>query len=220
MEFLDSKAKKGLSGYTLNQYHAAYKLYKTKILGQKHQQQFPYTKRHQRLPIVLSRDEIQIILEGVKNIKHKTALSLAYGAGLRVSELINLRVSDLDFGMAQIIIRHGKGGKDRVTMMPQKLSDTLRNLTAGKEGKDFVFESERGGKLTTRTLQMVFARALKQAGIGKAATFHSLRHSFATHLLENGIDIRQIQELLGHSSITTTQIYTHVANINNIRSPL
>ena len=105
---------------------------------------------------------------------------------------------------------------------PGKLKSHLQNLIAGKNKNDFVFESERGGKLTTRTAQKVFAVALKKSLINKEATFHSLRHSFATHLLENGIDVRYVQELLGHKSIRTTQVYTKVTNpkLKNIKSPL
>ncbi len=218
--FLDRQSKRGLTGYTLNQYHAAYKLYATKILRRTYTPKFPYAKRHKKLPIVLTHAEVQELLGVVKNSKHRIMLSLAYGAGLRVTEVVNLRVRDIDFGMKVIWVRSGKGGKDRKAILPEKLYSDLQNLIAGKSPDDFIFESERGGKLTTRTAQAVFAQALRRSGIGKHATFHSLRHSFATHLLENGTDIRQIQELLGHSSITTTQIYTHVANITNIRSPL
>ncbi len=220
MGFLDLLARQGKSGYTLNQYHAAYKLYVTRVLRQNYIQKFPFAKRHKKLPVVLTRQEIQQLLETVKNAKHKLMLALTYGAGLRVSELINLRVRDLDWGSSQIVVRGGKGGKDRITILPGKLVSPLRNLIAGKAHADYVFESERGGKLTARTAQVVFAKTLALAKIKKPATFHSLRHSFATHLLENGTDIRHIQEILGHRSIVTTQIYTHVANISNIVSPL
>jgi site-specific recombinase XerD len=179
-------------------------------------------KKPKSLPIVLSRDEIRKILESLKNAKHKLLLSLAYGSGLRVSEVVALKVQDLDFEELTVLLKQAKGQKDRISVMPQGLIDDLKNLVAGKEKGDFVFASERGGKLTERTAQKVFENALRKAGIKKDATFHSLRHSFATHLLENGVDVRYVQELLGHQNIRTTQIYTQVTNpkLKNIRSPL
>jgi site-specific recombinase XerD len=149
-------------------------------------------------------------------------LSLAYGSGLRVSEVVALKVQDLDFEELTVLLKQAKGQKDRISVMPQGLIDDLKNLVAGKEKGDFVFASERGGKLTTRTAQKVFENALWLSGIKKDATFHSLRHSFATHLLENGTDVRYVQELLGHQNIRTTQRYTQVTNpkLKNIKSPL
>lgn len=222
LEFLDSLAMHGKSSYTLNQYHAAYKLYVTKVLQQSWNIRFPYAKRHERLPVVLSRGEIAQIIEVTRNSKHKIMLALAYGAGLRVSELVQLQVQDVALEELSLAVRVGKGGKDRISILPEKLGNDLRNLMAGKNRDDFLFESERGGRLTTRTAQAVFATSLRRAGIKKQATFHSLRHSFATHLLENGVDVRYIQQLLGHASITTTQLYTKVTNpaLRNIRSPL
>lgn len=210
------------SPYTLNQYHMALKLLKTKVKGVKWQPRFAYTKRHQRLPVVLSHSEVEAIVQATKNSKHKLMLALAYGAGLRVSEVVNLRVSGVDLARMAITIAGGKGNKDRLSVIPEKLVSELSRVVAGRDQAAFLFESERGGKLTTRSAQMVMKNALKQAKINKGATFHSLRHSFATHLLENGVDIRHIQQLLGHSSITTTQRYTKVTNpaLLKIRSPL
>lgn len=222
LAFLDKKSVKGKSGYTLNQYHAAYKLYSTKVLGRNWNKKLPYSKRHKKLPVVLSRDEIKLIIDSIRNNKHKLMIGIAYGAGLRVSELIELRVADIDLTSLCLTVRDGKGGKDRLTVIPASLKSELENLTLHRVPSGYIFESTRGGKLTSRTAQIIFARALKASGIKKNATFHSLRHSFATHLLENGIDVRYIQELLGHASISTTQIYAHVANtkLANIRSPL
>jgi site-specific recombinase XerD len=119
-------------------------------------------------------------------------------------------------------IKQAKGSKDRISILPEKLREQLGELMIGKDSEEYVFESERGGCLTTRTAQIVFAKTLKSVGIKKNATFHSLRHSFATHLLENGVDIRHVQKLLGHANIRTTQLYTKVTNpqLKNIRSPL
>lgn len=222
MEFLDKLAKKGHSGFTLNQYHSAYKLYVTKIIGKKWNAPFPYSKRHKILPVVLNRDEITVLLDALKNNKHRLMLALAYGGGLRVSEVIKLKVQDIDLNNLSLTVRSGKGKVDRLSIIPEKFSPDLQRMTYGREGNEYVFESERGGLLTSRSAQEVFNKALKLAGIKKKATFHSLRHSFATHLLENGVDIRYIQKLLGHSSITTTALYTKVTNpqLTNIRSPL
>lgn len=221
-KYLSKLSEINRSPYTLNQYHMALKLLKTKVLGQSWRPRFSYTKRHKRIPIVLSREEISRLIQVTKNSKHKLMLSIAYGAGLRVSEVVNLRVRDIDISSLCITIAGGKGHKDRISLIPEKLVHELSREVAGKEGTDYLFESERGGRLTTRSAQMVMTVALKKANITKGATFHSLRHSFATHLLENGVDIRHIQKLLGHSSITTTQQYTKVTNpsLMNIRSPL
>jgi len=158
----------------------------------------------------------------ISNQKHKLIIALSYGAGLRISEAQNLKVRDINFSELTIHLKETKGGKDRITVLPQKLKNILHKITVLKNANDFVFESERGGKLSTRTLQKIFENALLKSGVKKPATFHSLRHSFATHLLENGIDVRYVQELLGHANIRTTQIYTHVTNPNlkNIKSPL
>ena len=222
MMFLDKKAREGKSSYTLNQYHSAYKLYTIKVLNKSWSGRFPYAKRHKKIPVVLSREEIARILAAEKNKKHRLMLALAYGAGLRVSEVVNLKVQDIELYALTLWVRQAKGKKDRLTIVPSKLVRQIEFEMDEKDKQDYLFESARGGKLTTRTAQAVFETAIKKAQINKNATFHSLRHSFATHLLENCVNIRYIQELLGHSSISTTQIYTKVANpaLQNIRSPL
>ena len=155
-------------------------------------------------------------------MKHRLMLGLAYGAGLRVSEVVATRVQDLDLAELTIHIKQAKGKKDRISVLPEKLIEELRRMVAGKLGDDLVFPSEWGGQLTTRTAQKIFEQALVRANITKPATFHSLRHSFATHLLENGVDVRYVQELLGHQNIRTTQLYTQVTNpkLKSIQSPL
>ena len=133
-----------------------------------------------------------------------------------------MRVRDIDIGMKTIRVQLGKGNKDRLSVLSDKIIQDLEKCMMDKIGNAYLFESERGGKLTTSTAQLVFQQCLKKSGIQKEATFHSLRHSFATHLLENGTDVRYVQALLGHANIRTTQIYTHVTNpmIKNIKSPL
>ena len=220
--FLLSKQDQGLAPQSVNLYLNAIKFFYRWVVKSSEKIDLQLAKRPRQLPVVLSHQEILRIIEIIKNRKHKLMISLAYGAGLRVSEVIALRVRDLDFNRNLLTVRHGKGGKDRLTLLPAKLIRDLRNFSAGRQPHDYLFESERGGKLSSRTAQKVFENALERAGVASAATFHSLRHSFATHLLENGTDIRYIQELLGHSNIRTTQRYTQVTalGIRNIKSPL
>ncbi|MBU1017056.1 tyrosine-type recombinase/integrase [Patescibacteria group bacterium] len=219
-DFLLFCEKKGVSAETRNLLLNAVKFYYRNITNEKIE--IRSAKKNKSLPVVLSRSEIEKILEATENTKHKLLLSLAYGAGLRVSEAISLKAQDIDFHELTIHIKQAKGKKDRISVFPEKLSADIQNLIAGKEKNDFVFSSERGGKLTTRTAQKVFENSFKKSGVKKDATFHSLRHSFATHLLENGVDVRYVQELLGHQNIRTTQLYTQVTNpkLKNVKSPL
>lgn len=221
-DFLLSLEKKGKSAQTRNLFLNAIKFYYRNVAKTSGRIDIHSAKKGKHLPVVLSREEIQKILAVTTNAKHRLLLALAYGAGLRVSEVINLAVRDIDLPELTIHIKQAKGKKDRITVFPKKLVADIQNLIAGKTSHDVLFASERGGMLTTRTAQKVFENSLKKSGITKDATFHSLRHSFATHLLENGVDVRYVQELLGHQNIRTTQIYTHVTNpqLKNIKSPL
>ncbi len=221
-DFLLHCEKKHTSPQSRNLFLNAIKFYYRHVVKIQQKIEIQSVKKPKSLPTILSRNEVIKILESLKNAKHKLLLSLAYGSGLRVSEVVGLKVQDLDFEELTVRINQSKGQKDRISVMPESLIDSLKNLVAGKIRNDFVFVSERGGKLTTRTAQKVFKNTLRNLGIKKDATFHSLRHSFATHLLENGTDVRFVQELLGHQNIRTTQIYTHVTNpkIKNIKSPL
>jgi len=214
--------KRGVSAQSRNLCLNAIKFYYHSVIKITNRIEIKSAKKPQSLPVVLSRSEIEKLLASPQNPKHKLILAVAYGAGLRVSEVVALKVQDLDISELTIHIKQAKGQKDRISVIPEKLVTDLRTLVAEKANSDFVFASERGGKLTTRTAQKVFEKALQLSGIKKAATFHSLRHSFATHLLENGVDIRYVQELLGHANIRTTQVYTHVTSLKlrNIKSPL
>ena len=220
--FLGGKLEAGAAPETVNLYLNAMKFFYQEVLGCRGRVDVKFARRNLRLPVVLSREEIGRVLDQLKNKKHRLLVALAYGAGLRVSEVVGMRVRDIDFGRRMICVREGKGGKDRVTLLPEKLEGELKMFMVGREGGNFVFESERGGMLTARTAQKVFGRAIRAAGILKAATFHSLRHSFATHCIENGVDIRYVQSLLGHNNIRTTQRYTQVSEnrLLNIQSPL
>ncbi|MBU0978239.1 MAG: site-specific tyrosine recombinase/integron integrase [Patescibacteria group bacterium] len=220
--FLLSCHQKGISPQSRNLFLNAIKFYYRSVIRVNQKIEIQSAKKSKSLPIVLSRKEIENILESTQNTKHKLLLSLSYGAGLRVSEVITLKVKDVNFAEMTIHIKNAKGQKDRISVLPEKLINNLKISLSGKISDDFVFASERGGKLTTRTAQKIFKNALVKSGVKKDATFHSLRHSFATHLLENGVDIRYVQELLGHQNIRTTQRYTHVTNpkLKNIQSPL
>ncbi len=180
-----------------------------------------HPKKSKKIPIILSRNQIQQIIEQINNTKHKLIISLSYAAGLRISELVNLKVGDIDPEQLSIHIKQAKGKKDRITVLPDKLVSELRSMIAGRTADEYLFVSNRGGNMAVRSVQKIFENALRMSGISKKATFHSLRHSFATHLLENGVDIRYVQELLGHTNIRTTQIYTKVTNpaLKNIKSP-
>lgn len=221
-EFLVAKQNKGYSPQTINLYLNSIKFYYREVLKNPYKINLKFAKKSLKLPIVLSRQEIENIIDSIKNLKHKLIITLAYGGGLRVSEIINLKVKDIDLEELTIHLKNAKGKKDRITVFPVKTKNELQILITDKNADDYIFESERGGRLSERTAQMVFEKALAKSGIKKDATFHSLRHSFATHLLENGVDVRYIQELLGHANIRTTQIYTKVTNpnIKNIKSPL
>ncbi|MCA9747683.1 MAG: site-specific integrase [Romboutsia sp.] len=173
------------------------------------------------LPIVLSVKEISKILYVTQNLKHKTVLLLIYSGGLRLAELINLRVEDVDSVAMKIHVRQGKGKKDRYIMLSENVLKLLREYYKVYRPKEFIIEGLKGGKYSSQSVQSLFKAAIKKSGIKKKATVHSLRHSFATHLLDEGTDIRYIQELLGHKRLETTQIYTHVSSysINKIKSP-
>lgn len=173
------------------------------------------------LPTILSAKEISIILSATENIKHKTILLLIYSGGLRLGELINLKITDIDSEAMKIHVRQGKGKKDRYIMLSENVLYLLRKYYKLYKPKEFIIEGQKGGIYSPKSVQSVFKTSLKKAGIKKKATVHSLRHSFATHLLDDGTDIRYIQELLGHKRLETTQIYTHVSSysINKIKSP-
>ncbi|RLI99552.1 MAG: integrase, partial [Candidatus Aenigmatarchaeota archaeon] len=170
----------------------------------------PLAKKSLKLPLVLSREEINKMIEVTTNIKHKLVLMCLYFAGLRLDEVRNLKWQDIDFDRDIIHVKTTKGEKERVVFLHSKLKEMLEIYGVNKQG--LVFISQRGRKYNKRTIQQIVKNTAKKAGIKKMVTPHTLRHSFATHLLEAGADIRYIQQLLGHKSLRTTQIYTHVAS--------
>jgi len=178
-------------------------------------------RKPHNLPTVLSTKEISKILHVTKNLKHKTIQLLIYSGGLRLGELINLEIGDIDSETMKIHVKQGKGKKDRYIMLSENVLKLLREYYKIYKPKKFIIEGQKGGKYSPKSVQALFKRALQKSGIKKKATVHTLRHSFATHLLDDGTDIRYIQELLGHKRLETTQIYTHVTSysINKIKSP-
>lgn len=173
------------------------------------------------LPVILSKDEVQRILAAVSNLKHRALLSLLYACGLRLGEVLNLRVTDIDSQRKLLLVRQEKMKKDRYVPLPDKLLELLRAYYRQYRPCVFLFEGRRGGRYAARSVQNIFKRALHRAGIRKDVGVHALRHAYATHLLESGMDIKILQTLMGHTSIRTTQIYTRVAKarLQTIRSP-
>lgn len=220
--FLLQRQNMGAAPQTVNLYLNAIKFFYRYVMKEQTPIGLRFAKRRKRLPVVLAHEEVLRVIDSYTNRKHRLLVALAYGAGLRVSEAVRLRVQDLDFERDAVMVRSGKGNRDRQTLLPGKLVSVLRAACAYRDPADWVFPSERGGHMSTRTAQKVFEQGLQRVGIRKKATFHSLRHSFATHLLENGTDIRYVQELLGHQSIKTTQVYTRVTDktVRTIESPL
>jgi integrase/recombinase XerD len=184
-------------------------------------EEIPYPKKKKTLPKVLSKKEIKIIFDETKNKKHKLILQMLYSSGIRLNELINLKKEDIDPSRKTILVSQGKGKKDRITILSEKLSKELFDYICKTEFKTkYLFESSRAKKYSQKTIQKILKKSSKK--LNKKVTPHMLRHSFATHLLESGTDIRYIQKLLGHSNLETTSIYTKVANTNllKIKSPL
>jgi integrase/recombinase XerD len=179
-------------------------------------------KREHKLPNVLSKEDVKAILEALANTKHRCMLSLIYACGLRRSELINLKPADVDSGRHLLLIRNAKGKKDRIVPISDKVISMLREYYKAYKPKIWLFEGQyKGEQYSEKSLQSVLKQAVQKANITKPVTLHWLRHSYATHLLESGTDLRYIQELLGHKSSKTTEIYTHVStkSIQNIKSP-
>ncbi|MAH07203.1 integrase [Candidatus Pacearchaeota archaeon] len=177
-------------------------------------------KNQKKLPIVLSKQEIQQLFEGTTTKKSRLILEFLYSSGLRVSEIVNLKPNDLDLIENTGWVREGKGGKDRMFILSQKLSKKLEKFI--NKNKDWQCLFSQNKPLTTRNIQKIVQKATQRANLNKDVHPHTLRHSFATHLLDSGVDIRKIQELLGHSNISTTMIYTHVSTeeLKKIRNPL
>ncbi len=203
---------------TIRQAYFALKFFYRNVLHERFDEEIPLANKKERLPVVLSRDEVKRIIYGTQNLKHRLVLMFLYYAGMRLNEVRNIRWEDVDFEREIIHIKVAKGDKDRVVFLHPNLKNTLEIY--GKKQMGYIFISQRGKKYSPKSIQLIVKNAAKRAKINKNVTPHTLRHSFATHLLEGGADIRYIQQLLGHKHIKTTQIYTHVANkdIKNLAS--
>jgi integrase/recombinase XerD len=206
----------------INQVISAVKILQQDVLGREWESiRIKRPRRVKMLPIVLSKEEVKSLIDTTRNLKHRAILAVIYSAGLRISELTNLRPSDIDSDRKQIKIL-GKGNKYRYTLLSENTLDMLRMYWRAYRPVRYLFEGQKKGQpVSTSTIQQVFKNACKKSGIIKQASVHSLRHSFATHLLETGVNLKIIQSLLGHSSLRTTSIYLHVTKFDpaSIRSP-
>lgn len=218
LDFLHREHSSSTVSVAYNAIHYYYKeiWHRSLFLNIKH------PKKNKYVPVVLSKEEVGRMLKVVVNPKHHCILSILYGTGIRVSELTHIKMCDIDLDRMVLRVFQGKGQKDRITILPLSLKDILSRQQRVKNTDDYLFTNGRGGRLTEATIQKVVSQIALKAGVKKNVSPHTLRHSFATHLLENGVDIRYIQELLGHAKLQTTQIYTKVAvtNLQRITSPL
>jgi len=217
------KTQKNFSYSSMKLYLAALQFLYQYILKQPVDFDFKMKLRKQeKLPVVLSVEEVQRLINSIVNLKHKTIIMMIYGCGLRISEVVKLKWSDIDRNRKMLRIEQAKGRKDRYVILTDNLLELLTRYYNGYRSRHFIFEGQKGNvPYSPRSIQSIFRVAKKKAGITKKATVHTLRHSFAAHLLDQGTDIRYIQELLGHKNLSTTQIYTHIStyDLNKISSP-
>lgn len=222
-EFLENLSEKS-SGGTIHVYLNALKFFFEDCLRRNMQVNIKYSKIPERLPIVLTKEEVKKLIRKIHNWKHRLMIELMYGAGLRVSELINLKVKDLEIEKNYGFVRGGKGNKDRMFILPKTCSEKIKNLIEIEKlsSESFIFLTNRKEKYSSRSLQEIVKKAVKEAQISKRVHCHTLRHSFATHLIEQGQSVSEVQSLLGHKSPETTMVYLHTATITmlKIKSPL
>lgn len=221
--YLHLVVKSGKSHSYQNQVINAIKFYYEQVLNMP--QRFydvDRPRKEHRLPEVLSEDEVRRMIVATGNLKHKAILVTMYSCGLRLSELLNLRLTDVQSDRSLVAVKGGKGRRDRNTLLSPTTLQLLRRYFKVYKPREYLFEGQNGGRYAAKSVQQIVFRALQCAGIKRHASPHTLRHSFATHLLEQGTDLRYIQTLLGHSSPKTTEIYTHVStrNIGQIKSPI
>lgn len=215
----------GLSVSTINQYISAYKLLQESVLGKEWDSiKIKRPRRDKKLPIILSEEEILMMINGTKNIKHRAIIALAYSSGMRREEVRELKPNSIDSSRMQIHVKKGKGRKDRYTILSEKTLDLLRIYYKTERPKEFLFEpvNKKGIHYGAETLNKIVKNAASKAKIKKDISFHTLRHCFATHLIEHGVSLPIVQQFMGHSSIKTTTIYLHLANLRpaTITSPL
>ena len=215
--------ERNISESQQNQILSAIKLFYSEVIPQEQKVQNIWRpKKSKKLPNVLTEDEVSYLLRAVDNLKHRCILILVYSAGLRLGEVLNLQLNDIQFEKKRLFIRGAKGKKDRCTILAEKAKEVLREYLHVYQPAHWLFEGQHGGRYSERSVQAIFNRAKEKSKINPLATVHTLRHSFATHLLEKGMDLRYIQSLLGHSSSKTTEIYTHITRKgwDKMKSPL
>jgi site-specific recombinase XerD len=221
--YLAELARAGLSASTLNQGISAMRFFYNEVLHRSWPLEIRYQRAPQRVPVTLSPEEVTRLLRAVPGLRERAAMEIAYAAGLRLSEVLRLKLSDIDSQRMILRVEQGKGKKDRNVMLSPALLQTLRTYWKQCRPRVWLFPGHGGKRpLHATLLQRAFRQAKDQARITKPVSFHSLRHSFATQLLESGVNVRTIQALLGHRSLATTQRYTHVAGdyLRQTRSPL
>jgi integrase/recombinase XerD len=217
--------ERGISTSTINQCISAFRILRADVLGMKWEPlNLKRPRREKKLPAVLSLQEVERLIGATKNIKHKALLMLAYSTGMRRMEIQSVLPTAIDSSRMQVHVVQGKGKKDRYTLLSARALDTLREYYRKERPKHYLFESSlrKGQPLSDRTLEKIVKNNVAKAGIKKNISFHTLRHCFATHLLEQGVNLRLIQQFMGHNSIKTTSTYLHLANIcpGNVISPL
>ena len=211
------------SSSTMGQYHSSIKLFYKYVIKQPCKLKYiPYPEQSEQLPKVISRQKCIELVNSTDNLKHKAILYLLYDTGIRRDELINLKIKDIDSDQMILTVRKGKGSKDRPTIINQVTIDLLRNYYKKYRPKEYLFEGQNGGKYSVTSVLKIVKNAAKKCKILVNVTPHTLRHCFATHLLDSGIDLNKIQSLLGHNNIKTTEIYCKIStnHIKNIVSPL
>ena len=190
------------------------------VENQKIELNYLYPKRKvNKLPTFFSQEEVRNLLNATENLKHKAILTTIYSCGLRLSELINLKITDIKSESDLLLIRQSKGNKDRIVALPDKLLELLREYYKVYQPKDFLFEGLKGMQYSDRSVQLILKNALNKSGVISKGSVHTLRHSYATHLIKSGIDVRVVQELLGHNDIRTTMIYTHITDVDKKNTP-
>lgn len=223
MEYVHRIVKSGKSSSYQNQVINAIKFYYEQVLDMPSRfYEIERPAKERKLPLVLSEQEVLKLFEAVANIKHKAILVTLYSCGLRISELLALKITDIQSDRKLVLVREGKGKKDRTTVLAPTTLNLLRKYYQAYKPKTYLFEGGPGIPYSTKSVNNILKGALLRAGIQKPATPHTLRHSFATHLLENGTDLRYIQVLLGHNSPKTTEIYAHVSTrfLRDVQSPI
>ncbi|MDP1729402.1 MAG: tyrosine-type recombinase/integrase [archaeon] len=223
-DFLNHLLERKAAGNTLNVYHMAIRFFLEDILKKNMKLNIKYSRRPEKLPEFLTKEEVKQLIGKIGNWKHRLMIEVLYGGGLRVSELLNLKVKDLLIENGYGFIRQGKGRKDRIFVLSKITQDKIKNLIELEKLSDesFLFLTNRNEKYNVRSLQEIVKKATLLARIKKEVHPHTLRHSFATHLIQNGASLNEVQTLLGHKSPETSMIYVHMASPNmiNIKSPL